>query len=1515
MHKVIKKTIKILVIIAVVLFTIPTAIWLIVQNSKVQTWLVDKATGILENKIGTTVYIEKFDYRPFNRVLLRNVYVEDLRGDTLIAAQTVSANLLRFSNKSKVINLNRVKLEGAVINFSTDSTGVMNFTEFVKLFQSGKEKDPNKEVFEINIRNARISESSFRLHNHNAEQLEYGINFKDLNLGSLNVDLRNLSISGDTITFSIFEMDFIDRSGFSVERFRCEVSFSSKHMHFDKLRVRSMEASINMPYLRMSYSSWEDMGNFIEDVRLSGEFNNSMVSTEFLSYLVPDLQQFNQTVGISGSFRGPVSDFRLRDIELQALDSTILKANLNLTGLPNFANTFIFLDIKELSTNIKDIESIENPKTNNPLVDIPDNYYSLKKLNYSGTFTGFISDFVAFGTLTSGIGNLSIDLSFKPDEKSTTKFDGKVSTRELDLGKLTANPMLGKISLKATVKGSTDYGSQLEAFTDATIFAIEANDYNYTNIELSGNLSNRNFVGSVFLDDPNVKLNFMGKVDFSDTIPVFDFSAFVPKLDLVELNLNKTDSISQASFLLTAKFSGNNLDNTIGEVKVVNCFYKNQNGEIKTSDITINANNTVDSKFIGIKSEFVEGELRGKYNYANIFNSFQNLIYLYIPALSPNNQKPEILETGVENPDFNDYIIRMRVRKTQKLTEVLFPSFRIAENTNVFGIYNPDLQTLTLKIKIPELVLAGNVIKDISIDGQTYDTSFVASITTPSLDIGGTFIRNIAINAVASNNNVASSISWDNRTAIKNQGELKANTLFEHGQFFNRINVEFKPSLFTLNDTIWNVASSLVTIDSTRIFINDFAIQNKLQSLKVNGTITSSPTDNIRVDFKDIDISNANLYTKSLGYDFTGNIDGYAMITDLSNNPLFYADLTVEDLQINRQKVGRIQFTSQWFADDKRLSLNALNTLDNTQAFKAVGDIYPETKALNFKVDIEQVMLTHLEPILAGNVYGLEGYLSGIIDITGTIDKPVLDGMVRINEASGTIDFTKTRYRMSDPIFIENSNIFFRNFRIFDSGNRLATLNGAIRTNFFKDITLDLSLAPNNFQFLNTTERDNEMFYGTVFATGQARLTGTPSNLLTNVSVRTEPRTAIFLPLSSSRDVAEFDFVTFVNRSDEIIIIEDLAINEAKTPSNISLILDLQVTPDAEMQIIIDKQLGDIIRANGSGNLKLEINPNNNVFNMFGQYVIERGDYLFTLQGVINKRFRIGAGSTITWNGDVENAQMDIQAIYGLRTNLLPLKPGTEEEIFKRRLQVDCQINLTGKLMEPIISFDINVPMAETDEELKIVLQEALNTDERVSRQFINLLVINSFASDDPTMSAGVGQGLASTVSEMLSNQLSNWLSQWSNNFDIGINYRPGDEISSQEIELALSTQLFNERVTINSNVDMANQNTSTPIAGDFSIDVKIVPSGKLRAKAFARSNNDILYGGSGQSDYTTGAGLMYREDFNNFGELWERYRRIFRRKKEEEPAWPYNNGWDNGKTGVEPDSTKSEKNAFVQIK
>jgi hypothetical protein len=355
--------------------------------------------------------------------------------------------------------------------------------------------------------------------------------------------------------------------------------------------------------------------------------------------------------------------------------------------------------------------------------------------------------------------------------------------------------------------------------------------------------------------------------------------------------------------------------------------------------------------------------------------------------------------------------------------------------------------------------------------------------------------------------------------------------------------------------------------------------------------------------------------------------------------------------------------------------------------------------------------------------------------------------------------------------------------------------------------------------------------------------------------------------------VEESSFISFVNNNPDLIEIDEVVQNVQTSPSNINITIDLQVTPEAEAQIIIDKKLGDIIKANGSGSLRMEINPSKDVFRMFGRYTIEQGDYLFTLSGVINKRFRIEQGSYIDWNGDPLDANMDIKAVYRVKTSLKQL---LLDDSYTTRVPVDCKIMLSQKLLTPSIKFGIDFP--NLDQQTRTLVDGMLNTEEKINTQFLGLLVINSFISDPGMTSAGTQTsnsslgttGLYNTASELLSNQLSNWLSQWSKNFDIGINYRPGleSELSSDQVEMALSTQILDDRVSISSNVGVGgNKNSNNALVGDFTVDIKLNKSGKLRGKAFARNNNDVLLT-SQQTNYTTGAGIVYREDFNSIREL-----------------------------------------------
>jgi hypothetical protein len=408
---------------------------------------------------------------------------------------------------------------------------------------------------------------------------------------------------------------------------------------------------------------------------------------------------------------------------------------------------------------------------------------------------------------------------------------------------------------------------------------------------------------------------------------------------------------------------------------------------------------------------------------------------------------------------------------------------------------------------------------------------------------------------------------------------------------------------------------------------------------------------------------------------------------------------------------------------------------------------------------------------------------------------------------------------------------------------------------------------------LNTNASQNELYYGRAFASGLIHIHGPEDNIVMDISARTNRGTQVFLPLAFSGEVAENNFITFVTRDTTLVT---QSFPEPRI-AGINLNFELEVTPEAEVQLIFDSQIGDIIRGRGTANLNLEINSLG-AFNMYGEYQIEEGDYLFTLQNLINKRFRIEQGGIIRWTGDPNDADVDLRASYRLRTSLYDLVADVDtSDVYRRRMPVDCVLILEDKLFNPNITFDIYLP--GSDEGTREMVERLITTEQEMNRQVFSLLVLNRFLpTTTDQYNTALGYGVGSTSSELLSNQLSNWLSQISSDFDIGVNYRPGDEISSQEVEVALSTQLFDDRVIIDGNVGVAGTHPTgtqraSNIIGDVNIEVKITPEGKFRIKAFNRSNTfDVL---NTNSPYTQGVGLFYRKEFDSLRELFGQSRQL----------------------------------------
>lgn len=406
-------------------------------------------------------------------------------------------------------------------------------------------------------------------------------------------------------------------------------------------------------------------------------------------------------------------------------------------------------------------------------------------------------------------------------------------------------------------------------------------------------------------------------------------------------------------------------------------------------------------------------------------------------------------------------------------------------------------------------------------------------------------------------------------------------------------------------------------------------------------------------------------------------------------------------------------------------------------------------------------------------------------------------------------------------------------------------------------------------QALNTNESQNSSFFGTAYGTGSFRAYGPVDNIVMDIKARTEKGTVFNLPLSGSSDVNQYDFVTFRSASKKNTNETSKKIIRDKS-SGYALNFDLEVTPDAEMRLLFDPKVGDILTGNGASNLRLEYNENGD-FNVFGDYNIDKGEYLFTLQNVINKKFIVQKGGKISFAGDPYNADINLTAAYRVRTPLYQLVKNIDSSAtVKRPIDVDAMMMLTDKLMQPQVNFEILLP--NSDDATRNLLKSQIVNEDDLNRQVFSLLVFRTFLPNQSGVAnASAISNVGSNVSELLSSQLTNMLSQISSDVNLGVNYMQGDATSADQVNVNLSTQLFNDRVSIDGSVGTGNTSTSSVtntsgMVGEFNIEVKVTEDGAVRIKAFNRSNQYLLV--TNDVPYTQGVGIFYRREFDDWKEF-----------------------------------------------
>lgn len=1474
-RKIIKKLVQLTVIVLLIVFAIPATAFLLLQSNKIQNRLTEKLTQIVSEKLDTKCSISSVDISFLYRVRLNDVYLEDLSGDTLIYVKRLTSGIKFINPISKSISIGSINVHQANVALRIDSLSELNLNYILDKLKSKKSK--GKGGWEVRFNNIKLEDSRFSLKNFDYEPVEYGMNFTDLGVDHLDADIKRFRPNKDSLSFFVKSLQFREKSGMVLENLTCKFSEHHTFLSFRNIVLKTRDSEIRGDEITMRFT---DFGAFkkekvAEGVQFRLNLNNTLLDFADVGYVTPVFKNLHQKVIISGLIRGPVNNLHASDFDLRFGSNSRLLGDLRVEGLPDIKQTFILANIKQLSSNYADINELGN--FSQKKFRLPEMLLKLGETTYTGSFTGFINDFVAYGKFNTALGVVHTDILFRPDSLSILDFQGKININNFNIGALLdATDKMGNISLSASIDGETVAGKSIEATLKGLVKQFDFMQYNYSNISLSGKLNNKTFNGSVNVDDPNIDLEFLGKVNFSDSLPVFDFTANITDANFYALHLNNSDPDLRASFYLIANARGKSINSLNGEIKLLNSLFIRNDEQLQLYDLSIVSESKAGFNHLQLRSDFMDADLSGNFELTKSGETFRQFISFYMPSLIDS------AHTAIKTLH-NTLTLTSTIKNIKPIFEFFASDYDIAANSTLNLAYKPEGQILHLHLQSPYLVAKNliwhniNLIIDGNRDMLDLDAGSENLIVSDRIKL-----ENFTLLSTASSDTAGIHFRWNNWGEAQHKGNISALAQVSRiqGRRTPQITIKILPSSFVANDTLWTLNPGIISADTTAIKFNNITLSHKNEYFHINGVISEDPSDIMTVVFNRFNIANLNGITGPSGFNLAGVLNGNATLSNLYARPLFSSLLKIDSLVINNEMLGNMEVNSSWDDQKKAIIIDAHALRNNLRTINLSGEYKPSGQGkLAFDLELEKLRLNIVNPYVKSIFTDIRGIASGKATLKGTLSKPILNGKFDLQKTSFTLNYLKTRYSFSDQVEIENNNFYFNNVKINDPKGNSAYLNGAIRNRYLKDFYLDLTVKCRDFLSLNTTQADNKQFYGTAYTTSIVKISGQPKNLFMDITATTNKNTSVKIPLSDLGELDEYPFINIKYPSGKET--EETEEKEYQVDlSGIQIRFRLMVTPDAEVQIIIDPQLGEIIRGRGTGNLDMRINTSGD-FIINGDYVIDQGEYLFTLQKLFNKKLTIDPGGSLHWDGDPLDATINITANYPVRASLIDLL-GTGDE---QKILVYDRVIMTGKLMSPDIKYDIYLPNA--DEATRLKVSGAMPTTEEQSRQFISLLMNNRFyLSPENAQYSGASSSSAYTsaagvnISEMLSNQLSNWLSQIVNDLDVDVNYRSNKEMNSDEVQMVVSYPLFNDRLIINGSLEATNAttNASDELVGEFDIDYKLTKNGKLTLKTYNHANNEFLY--QDQSAYTQGLGITYKEEFNTLGEL---IRRLFG-KKEESP-------------------------------
>lgn len=1444
----------------------------------------------LSKLLKTEVSVGKLQISPFNQLVLYDVVVPDQHNDTLLHVDKLGAGISVYNLIAKrrivITYAEIIGLDGRINRPDLHSPTNLQFI-IDALSPKDKNKPPTR--FDLKIHNIVIRKSRLSYDVLNEARKTDRFDKNHIKLSELRADVAIPQLKNDDFSILLKRLSMKERSGLCIDNITAETHICKTFIDVKSLRVEMPKTVIAPEDFHLEFSDLKAIGNEIYSIPIDFKIANSYITPADLAAFVPQLKNFNDALTLTAAFRG-----NLRHIEIPVLAVSsgnkriVLNVNGNIKNINDIKNIEYSLPHIEVKADAAEIANITTnlakltPQAENIITNCGN-------VHIDGLLRGNANKMHFAGDVTTSLGSVKLNGLFAQDPKSRVQsYKGAVRTDGFNIGKLLSKEeLLGSTALDLEVDAKR-LPSGISGSGAGAVKYVDLKGYRYNNITADVDLKKDQYEGHVKIDDENVKVDVNGVLMQQGRLKLIDVAAQVSDVNFANLKLSPKYPQHRLSMSIETSLHGENLDDAIGNIIIHDLAFKDEENNgvgidyfiVESTDNDDNSGN----KTVKVSSDIINGELIGQFDMAHIAPAAKNMLSQPFPSLFSYSPIP-----SKGRKRLNDFTYNIDINVPDDMVSFFKLPVSLLSPLSISGYFNESAHSARFVASAPYILQKKKLIEQtrlaIDINGEENNVAMTAHSIIPLKK--GKLNLNVDMNGV--NDRLDTNVAWNVPREKEYSGQVNLSALLGKGIEDNpnliTADIDINPTKITFNDTVWQMHPAKVKVVGKDVDVSGFKASCDKQFISIDGHVSKNVDDLLCVELNDI---NLDYIFETLAIDnvmFGGRGTGKFYASDIySKMPrLSTPNLHVDGLAYNFAVLGDADIKSQWNSENMAVDIDADIKQPNGYSSKINGSIFPTMDSLYFEFNTKKVNVKFMKPFMSAFTSDIEGEASGFACLYGNFKRIDLYGDIFADRLRVKLDFTNTYYSASDSIKLRPGNISFKNVKLKDREGHEAMLNGWVKHKYFHDASFNFSVTnARDFLCYDVKQRPDQNWYGTIYGDGSVFVKGEPGSVDIDVNMRTAANSKFTFVLSDAEVATEYNFITFRDRgkklkpSDEAADSIPLKVREFQagnhndesqgSATTYRINLMAEVTPLAQMILVMDPVGGDRIKANGQGNIRMTYSNTDDKLTMLGMYTLSRGSYNFTLQDIIVREFAIREGSTISFNGDPFAARLDVTAQYQVNANLQDLDESfaTDKDMNRTNVPVQALLKVSGDIKEPVIGFDLAFPTLTSEADRKV--RSIINTDDMMNRQIIYLLALNRFYTPE-YMGATTTRNneLASVASSTISSQLSSMLGQLSDNWSISPNFRSDKgDFSDVEVELALSSQLLNNRLLFNGNFGYRDNTMNTRnsnFIGDFDIEYLLTKNGNIRFKAYNHFNDQNYYVKSALT--TQGIGVVFKHDFD----------------------------------------------------